>query len=656
MTTAALAPPRFDPTLCASSRHGLQGCHACRDVCPHEALGFGKAGPGIDPEVCQRCGACTAACPVGALERAYLPAAELDALVLAAVAQRPALLIVTCGHSPGDETGPTAGDIRLLRLPCVQLVSDDFLLLAVTAGASAVRIQADSGCPHRPHVGVERSVEAAGATLQALGLGEWRVVLASPDDDSTTALVAQAREQALRAVGLPDLGNKSRFERRAALVAALVGSGMTSTRPAAPAVPWRRPEVQAARCTLCSSCAQVCPTGALLVGRDGATLFSHESACIGCTLCEKVCPEDALSLRPVVPRDEKIRPVAHQPLAKCLQCGKPIGPEAAVARVEQTLARTGTGDRSTVRLCESCKDARVFQRAEVRTGHESSRGPSPRSVSLPLVSNGPAPAQPEPPATQPAPSRRGFLGQLGAAAGAAVVAGCSAGQLPAASESKHRYGMVIDTQRCIGCRACVLACKAENKTPPGVNYILVTENLLGPRPDDKPVFTPKPCFHCEHPPCVDVCPVSATFKRKDDGIVVMDYDRCIGCRYCQTACPYAARYFDFGENYQAMIGDSLYAQQVPSPEYRQFRQRSEGASPIDNVRKCMFCMHLQDENGDYDQAAGLWPACAKTCPGHAIHFGDFKDRESDVSRLVRERQTIRAKEELGAEPNVHYLF
>ena len=224
-----------------------------------------------------------------------------------------------------------------------------------------------------------------------------------------------------------------------------------------------------------------------------------------------------------------------------------------------------------------------------------------------------------------------------------------------APRRKYRYGMVIDTRRCVGCKGCVVACKAENKTPPGVAYTIVVAEALEDRPDDRPVFMTKPCFHCENPPCVDVCPVSATFKRAQDGIVVIDYDRCIGCRYCITGCPYGARYFDFGENYAPVEADTPYAQ-VPSPEYNQFRRRQPEASPVGNVRKCTFCLHLQDVDGRYDKGAGRWPACAKTCTGHAIFFGDFNDPESEVSKLVRERQPVRLKEELGTEPNVHYLL
>ncbi len=244
-------------------------------------------------------------------------------------------------------------------------------------------------------------------------------------------------------------------------------------------------------------------------------------------------------------------------------------------------------------------------------------------------------------------------------AGGAIEAAAAATRTGTASgtstKNKYRYGMLIDTRRCVGCRACVVACKAENKTPPGVYYTVVLEEGLMEQPDDRPLFMTKPCFHCEHPPCTDVCPVSATFKREQDGIVVVDYDRCIGCRYCIVACPYGARYFDFGDDYPAVAEDTPWAG-VPSPELGQYRERGDDKSPIGNVRKCTFCLHLQDEEGRYDKDAGRWPACAKTCTGHTIHFGDFNDRGSEVSRLLRERQVIRLKEDLGTEPNVYYML
>ncbi len=260
----------------------------------------------------------------------------------------------------------------------------------------------------------------------------------------------------------------------------------------------------------------------------------------------------------------------------------------------------------------------------------------------------------------------GHLARIGATAmatamgaGAAITllkdTPAAAAQTDPAPRRKYRYGMVIDTRRCVGCKACVVACSTENKTPPGVSYTVVLDGVLGNRLDDKPLFMTKPCFHCENPPCVDVCPVGATFKRSQDGIVVVDYDRCIGCRYCITGCPYGARYFDFGDN-DPLVAEATPYTAVPSPEYNQYRVRAEGESPVGNVRKCTFCVHLQDTDGRYDRQAGRWPACAKTCTGRAIHFGDFNDRESDVSRLLQERQAIRLKEELGTNPNVYYLL
>ena len=256
--------------------------------------------------------------------------------------------------------------------------------------------------------------------------------------------------------------------------------------------------------------------------------------------------------------------------------------------------------------------------------------------------------------------RREFITRLsavGASGLATYIAGKALGSTNGSrgEGKKHRYGMVINTKRCVGCRACVLACKAENNTPPGIYYTLVFDEILENKPNDKPIFMTKPCFHCENPACVNVCPVSATFKRPDDGIVVVDYDRCIGCRYCMTACPYSARWFDFGENYPAVKEGTPYAL-VPSPEYNQFRERHPHKSPIGNVRKCTFCLHLQDEKGEYSREEGRWPACAKTCTGKAIIFGDFNDPNSEVNILLREHNYVRLKEELGTEPNVYYLI
>jgi molybdopterin-containing oxidoreductase family iron-sulfur binding subunit len=271
------------------------------------------------------------------------------------------------------------------------------------------------------------------------------------------------------------------------------------------------------------------------------------------------------------------------------------------------------------------------------------------------------------PAKELACSRRGLIQHLlgiGATGLAAAVTGgsvleavstpLSAAEGGTDTKGKFRYGMVIDTRRCVGCKACMVACKIENKTPAGVSYTVVVDNEHK-NPEGRPLFMTKPCFHCEKPACTDVCPVGATFKRERDGLVVVDYDRCIGCRYCITACPYDARFFDFGEDYPAQAEGSP-LRRVPSPEYKQFRMRTKEGSPVGNVRKCSFCLHLQDESGNYDQHAGRWPSCAKTCTGHAIHFGDLQDRESDVSRLMRERQSIRLKDELGTEPNVYYLL
>ncbi len=206
------------------------------------------------------------------------------------------------------------------------------------------------------------------------------------------------------------------------------------------------------------------------------------------------------------------------------------------------------------------------------------------------------------------------------------------------------WGMVIDLQKCVGCDSCTVACKAENRTPPGVSYNVVMQEEHGEYPNTTRTNIPRPCMQCENPSCVQVCPVSATYKM-ENGIVNIDYDRCIGCRYCMIACPYGARYLDFGEGYeQEVIGTG----EITSPEYGVDRgSREDGKSPQSNVRKCSFCYHRLGR--------GEEPACVETCIGDARYFGDLDDPESEVSEMAESTRAMQLKEHTANDPNVYYL-
>ncbi|HLG42248.1 MAG TPA: 4Fe-4S dicluster domain-containing protein, partial [Planctomycetota bacterium] len=179
---------------------------------------------------------------------------------------------------------------------------------------------------------------------------------------------------------------------------------------------------------------------------------------------------------------------------------------------------------------------------------------------------------------------------------------------------------------------------------------VVMEEEIGEFPYVTRRFVPRPCMQCANPSCTLVCPTAATYSRPD-GIVVVDYDKCIGCRYCIAACPYGARSFDYGHNYAP---DLTPHERTPSPEYGQRRARITNRSPEGNVRKCSFCLHRLEK--------GLNPSCAETCIGHAIHFGDLRDPEGEcrlhgekLSEMLRSRGSMRLKEELGNDPSVYYL-
>lgn len=199
-----------------------------------------------------------------------------------------------------------------------------------------------------------------------------------------------------------------------------------------------------------------------------------------------------------------------------------------------------------------------------------------------------------------------------------------------------RLGMVIDLKRCIGCYGCQIACKAENGTRPGTTYARVLKREFGTYPNVKKQSLPLLCMHCRDAPCIEVCPTGASQKR-NDGIVFIDPDICVGCRACMMACPYAARYFQDEERNYFGVGMAPTAYEVS-----RYHDHQSGI-----VEKCDFCRHRLDQ--------GKEPACVANCMCKARIFGNLEDPESEVSCLIKEESGFQLNAELGTDPSVYYL-
>jgi len=222
-----------------------------------------------------------------------------------------------------------------------------------------------------------------------------------------------------------------------------------------------------------------------------------------------------------------------------------------------------------------------------------------------------------------------------------------AGRKVLAAAAPRRWAMVVDAQKCLrdqGCTKCIQACHRAHNVPqfrePNHQIVWIWkerfERAFASQQSeytaetfrDKPVLVL--CNHCNNPPCVRVCPTRATWKR-EDGLVMMDWHRCIGCRYCVAACPYGSRSFNWVD---------------PRPRIpilnADFPTRTKGV-----VEKCTFC--------EERLARGQAPACVEACPDKALVFGDLADQDSEVRKLVRARYTIRRKPELGTQPQIFYI-
>ncbi|HNU10308.1 MAG TPA: 4Fe-4S dicluster domain-containing protein [Rubrivivax sp.] len=210
-----------------------------------------------------------------------------------------------------------------------------------------------------------------------------------------------------------------------------------------------------------------------------------------------------------------------------------------------------------------------------------------------------------------------------------------------------RYAMVADLRRCVGCQTCTAACKESRATPPGVQFRRVLDLEVGEYPEVQRVFLPTGCQHCDEPPCLEVCPSTATRKR-DDGIVTIDESLCIGCSACIMACPYDAR---------SMVDAQAFAYGDEAMANERYRANPDR---IGVAMKCDFCVDRVDAGVAKGLVPGVDPAatpmCVQSCISGALHFGDLDDPDSNVSRLLAENQSFRMHEDLGTGPGFHYLW
>jgi Fe-S-cluster-containing dehydrogenase component len=210
--------------------------------------------------------------------------------------------------------------------------------------------------------------------------------------------------------------------------------------------------------------------------------------------------------------------------------------------------------------------------------------------------------------------------------------------------------MVIDRKKCIGCYSCMISCKQSHALPPDVFWARVLISESGAYPTVSKEILPVLCNHCKEAACVRVCPSGATTKR-EDGIVIIDADKCVGCRYCLIACPYQARTYHADKKKEYWPGQGI----------TELERIGHEICPLQpgTVVKCNFCVERIDDGLRRGLQPGIdrdaTPICVNACPVKARTFGDLDDPNSNVSRLIKERKGYALHPEYGTEPSLYYV-
>ncbi len=205
-----------------------------------------------------------------------------------------------------------------------------------------------------------------------------------------------------------------------------------------------------------------------------------------------------------------------------------------------------------------------------------------------------------------------------------------------------RYGMVIDLKRCYGCYSCQVACKAANHTPQGIQFAKCYQGEIGSYPAALRQMLPTLCMQCAEPECLKVCPTGAT-QQNEYGVVTVDPNLCMGCKYCMMACPYGQRHTV--SDWKTYFPDS---EEKELDAYQAYcKAKWEEKNGYGMATKCDFCF-------DRVQAGGR-PACVEACPAKARVFGDLDDPDSEISILIKRERGFQLNPEFGTEPSVYYL-